>query len=110
METELDHSSAPYLPPPGLHRLNRTEYTNAIRDVLDELPNTVMVAAPNMTPFVTPNADFYRIDTALVAPQVRTEDYTLRIHGMVDNEIRLSYDDLVQRDLIERDIFNQEPA
>jgi hypothetical protein len=27
-------SKAVYLPPPGLHRLNRTEYTNAIRDLL----------------------------------------------------------------------------
>jgi hypothetical protein len=34
MENELDHSALTYLPPPGLHRLNRTEYTNAIRDVL----------------------------------------------------------------------------
>src|SRR6202789_1618446 len=34
MEKKLDHSSVTYLPPPGLHRLNRTEYTNAIRDVL----------------------------------------------------------------------------
>src|SRR5579883_12558 len=34
MEAELDRSAATYLPPPGIHRLNRTEYTNAIRDVL----------------------------------------------------------------------------
>ena len=34
MEKELDRGAIPYLPPPGLHRLNRTEYTNAIRDVL----------------------------------------------------------------------------
>jgi len=34
MEKELDRSAGPYLPPPGIHRLNRTEYTNAIRDVL----------------------------------------------------------------------------
>jgi len=34
MESELDHSASTYLPPPGLHRLNRTEYTNAVRDVL----------------------------------------------------------------------------
>jgi mono/diheme cytochrome c family protein len=34
METELDHSATTYLPPPGLHRMNRTEYTNAVRDVL----------------------------------------------------------------------------
>ncbi len=35
MESELDHSAVTYLPAPGLHRLNRTEYTNAIRDVLN---------------------------------------------------------------------------
>ena len=34
MENELDRSAVAYLPAPGLHRLNRTEYTNAIRDVL----------------------------------------------------------------------------
>jgi len=34
MENELDRAAATYLPPPGIHRLNRTEYTNAIRDVL----------------------------------------------------------------------------
>jgi hypothetical protein len=38
METEIDrgveHVGVAYLPPPGIHRLNRTEYTNAIRDVL----------------------------------------------------------------------------
>ncbi|HEY7391446.1 MAG TPA: DUF1592 domain-containing protein [Bryobacteraceae bacterium] len=38
MEAEVDHSAehsgVAYLPPPGIHRLNRTEYTNAIRDVL----------------------------------------------------------------------------
>jgi hypothetical protein len=34
MEDTLDHSAAPHLPPPGLHRLNRTEYANAIRDLI----------------------------------------------------------------------------
>jgi mono/diheme cytochrome c family protein len=34
METTLDRAAMPHLPPPGLHRLNRTEYTNAIRDLL----------------------------------------------------------------------------
>ena len=34
LEKELDRTAPTYLPPPGLHRLNRTEYTNAIRDVL----------------------------------------------------------------------------
>ena len=34
LENEIDSDAAPYLPAPGLHRLNRTEYTNAIRDLL----------------------------------------------------------------------------
>jgi len=34
LEKDLDRSAVTYLPPPGLHRLNRIEYTNAIRDVL----------------------------------------------------------------------------
>lgn len=34
MENELDRNSVQHLPPPGLHRLNRTEYANAIRDLL----------------------------------------------------------------------------
>jgi DMSO/TMAO reductase YedYZ molybdopterin-dependent catalytic subunit len=72
--------------------------------VLPELPATVAVDVADMTPFVTPNADFYRIDTALVAPQVRTSDYTLRIHGMVDDEIELSFEDLLRREMVERDI------
>ncbi len=34
LESELDRSAVSKLPPPGLHRLNRTEYTNVIRDLL----------------------------------------------------------------------------
>jgi uncharacterized protein DUF1592/uncharacterized protein DUF1588/uncharacterized protein DUF1587/uncharacterized protein DUF1585/uncharacterized protein DUF1595 len=34
LENELDRHPAANLPPPGLHRLNRTEYANAIRDLL----------------------------------------------------------------------------
>jgi len=36
LERELDRNAltSPHLPPPGLHRLNRAEYTNAIRDLL----------------------------------------------------------------------------
>jgi len=35
LENELDRNAAPYAPPPGLHRLNRTEYANVVRDVLN---------------------------------------------------------------------------
>ena len=71
---------------------------------IGELPAATQVDVPGMTPFVTPNDAFYRIDTALTAPQVPTEGYTLRVIGMVDNELELSYDDLLGRALIERDV------
>jgi hypothetical protein len=35
LENELDRQAQPYAPPPGLHRLNRTEYANVVRDLLD---------------------------------------------------------------------------
>lgn len=57
---------------------------------------------PGLTPYLTPNADFYRIDTALVVPQVSKDTWSLRIHGMVDHEIRLSWADLANRQAVQR--------
>lgn len=52
--------------------------------------------------FITPNADFYRIDTALSVPQVSRSDWRLRIHGMVDREVTYSFEDLKGFEVIER--------
>ena len=49
----------------------------------------------------TPNADFYRIDTSLVVPTINPDQWRLRIHGMVDREVTLSYQDLLDRELTE---------
>lgn len=57
---------------------------------------------PGLTPYLTANDDFYRIDTALIVPQVSKDDWELRIHGMVDREIRLSWADLASRPIEER--------
>lgn len=57
------------------------------------------VALPS---FVTPNADFYRIDTALVVPQLSRQDWRLRIHGMVDREATLTLDDLRDLDVVQK--------
>nr|WP_269329549.1 molybdopterin-dependent oxidoreductase [Kineosporia babensis] len=57
-----------------------------------------------MEPFITPNADFYRIDTALSVPLLRAEDWSLRIHGLVDREITLTWAELIAADLVERDL------
>ncbi len=55
-------------------------------------------------PFITPNKDFYRIDTALVVPRVDVGRWRLRVRGMVDKELSYTYDDLLERALVERDI------
>ncbi|MCL8024118.1 molybdopterin-dependent oxidoreductase [Nocardioides bruguierae] len=49
----------------------------------------------------TPNDEFYRIDTAIAVPTVSPDEWSLRIHGMVENELTLTYDDLVSRSFTE---------
>ena len=66
------------------------------------LPADADFAKLGSPPFITPNGDFYRIDTALVVPQIRTEDWSLKIHGMVDREVTFSYADIRNRPLVER--------
>jgi DMSO/TMAO reductase YedYZ molybdopterin-dependent catalytic subunit len=52
--------------------------------------------------YVTPNDRFYRIDTALVVPRIDPAEWTLTIHGRVRNPIRLTFDDLLRRPMVER--------
>ncbi|MFC3300379.1 oxidoreductase [Arthrobacter agilis] len=68
------------------------------------LPAGVHPPVPGLTPFVTPNDDFYRIDTALSVPQLTADDWVLRVHGMVEEEFELSFRDLLDADLIERHV------
>ncbi|WP_443064218.1 sulfite oxidase [Streptomyces sp. NBC_00525] len=58
-----------------------------------------------LSPFVTPNQDFYRIDTALVVPRVDAGTWRLRIHGEgVRTPLELGLRDLLRRETVERDI------
>ena len=58
-----------------------------------------------LTPLVTRNGEFYRIDTALIAPRIRPADYRLELTGMFDSPRTYTLDDLLGRaDVIERDI------
>src|SRR5690606_18142055 len=61
-------------------------------------------AHPQLTPFITPNRDFYRIDTALTLPQVDPADWRLRITGLVDNPYELTYDEILAMDLVEQTV------
>jgi hypothetical protein len=69
----------------------------------DPAPALPAVPAPaGQSGFVTSNRDFYRIDTALVVPQVDPSTWTLRIHGRVAKSITLDYQQLLARPMIER--------
>lgn len=66
------------------------------------VPPGVQPAGVQLPSFVTANADFYRIDTALSVPQLARGDWELRIHGMVDHEKTYRFDDLRSFELIEK--------
>jgi DMSO/TMAO reductase YedYZ molybdopterin-dependent catalytic subunit len=53
------------------------------------------------TAWQTPNGSFYRVDTALVLPQIRPADWSLRVHGMVERELTIDYRQLLARPLVE---------
>lgn len=62
------------------------------------------LGVPGLSPFVTPNASFYRVDTALFVPEVDVRSWTLRIHGSVERERSFTFEDLLDRPTIERDV------
>jgi len=59
---------------------------------------------PGLGPFITSTDAFFKVDTALVTPSVTAENWRLRIHGMVGNEMALGYKELLARPLVERGI------
>ncbi|MBC7441711.1 MAG: molybdopterin-dependent oxidoreductase, partial [Ramlibacter sp.] len=69
------------------------------------LPQPAVAASPvpagasldiaGLSPLITPNADFYRIDTALQVPRIDPGAWTLKITGMVENEVTLSFAELL---------------
>ena len=67
-------------------------------------PGEPFGATAGVAPFITPNVDFYRIDTTLSPPLLRAEDWSLRIHGRVAREIRLNYQQLTALPQLDRTI------
>lgn len=57
---------------------------------------------PGITPIVTPNRDFYRIDTQLLTPRLDAASWSLRVSGMVDHELTLDYADLAGMPQVEQ--------
>ena len=87
-----------------------TQVSAAVRRAL-RLPAPAVTAAPvpagadlgvlGLAPVVTPAEHFYRIDTALIVPDIAPADWSLRIHGLVDREVVLTWEELLRLPLEE---------
>ena len=64
-------------------------------DPAPPLPVGSDLRLPGLGSFTTANKDFYRVDTALVVPRVPHQDWVLRIHGLVDRPVELTFDDIL---------------
>jgi DMSO/TMAO reductase YedYZ molybdopterin-dependent catalytic subunit len=68
------------------------------------LPGDETLTIPGLSPFYTPDSEFYRVDTALTVPQVAARTWQLRIHGMVDRPTIITYEQLAQMSMTEHDV------
>ena len=65
-------------------------------------PAGVMVDVEGMPSWQTSNADLYRIDTALQVPRIDPENWSLRVHGMVEEEVEITFNELISEDLVDK--------
>ena len=65
------------------------------------VPSDADLRVSGIAPWRTPNDNFYLIHTVLSVPSISPKDWSLRIHGMVDQELTFSYNDLVARQFTE---------
>jgi DMSO/TMAO reductase YedYZ molybdopterin-dependent catalytic subunit len=65
------------------------------------VPAETKIGVDGVTSWMTPAGKFYLIDTTVIVPTIEPKNWTLRIHGMVDREIELTYDQLVAREITE---------
>ena len=66
-----------------------------------QVPVKARIGLQGVTPWQTPNDDFYLIHTAIVVPTIEPRDWRLRIHGLVDREVVISYAELLDRERTE---------
>jgi DMSO/TMAO reductase YedYZ molybdopterin-dependent catalytic subunit len=74
-------------------------------DALPSVPEAAELGVQGLSPVITPNDVFYRIDTAFLSvPRVEVADWALSIEGRVDRPYTVTYEDLLDMPLIERDV------
>jgi DMSO/TMAO reductase YedYZ molybdopterin-dependent catalytic subunit len=69
------------------------------------VPKGAALRSKDVSPFMTPSQNFYRVDTALVVPKVDANSWRLRIHGKgVTRDTTVSFAELLRMPLVERNI------
>ena len=87
----------------GRRRIEETRRLLRLSAVTEPaVPPGARVGIEGVRPWMTPNEEFYLIDTAIVRPAIDPEEWTLRIHGLVERPITLTYSDLIAREVTER--------
>ena len=71
---------------------------------LGPLPSGLESRVRGLSPFRTPNRSFYRVDTSLIIPRVDASSWRLEVDGDVDSSFSLTYAELLDLPMIERDI------
>lgn len=71
------------------------------------LPAAQPFTVEGLSPYVTANDDFYRIDTALYVPRIDESTWKLNFKGMVDRPFSITYDELLKMDMVEEPITLQ---
>ena len=70
----------------------------------DFLTFSEMNAIEGISPYITSNDDFYRIDTALRVPTIEPADWSLTVDGLVGNPYELSYEEILKMELVKKDV------
>jgi DMSO/TMAO reductase YedYZ molybdopterin-dependent catalytic subunit/uncharacterized membrane protein (UPF0136 family) len=68
------------------------------------LPADLRATYPGISPLQVANDDFYRVDTRLDTPVVPSDGWSLKVDGDVENEFEISFDELLEMPMVERDI------
>ena len=92
-------AAMPAAPAPGVTKVPKLEIAP-----MTPLPADETLNITGLSPFYTPDSTFYRVDTALVVPKIAAASWQLRIHGMVDKPMILTFDELIQQPMIEHDV------
>ncbi len=101
---------------PNIEEKNELQTSNDVTSDLSSTATTIpstetdfltfseMNAIEGISPYITSNDDFYRIDTALRVPTIEPADWSLTVDGLVKNPYELSYEEILKMELVKKDV------